>query len=173
MHFPGSKSKYCSFSVFTRTPDKPIQSLVMLSAYKPTLTWSWTHCCVIRGQGIKPHVISRINSLAPGRDGSNFKTKTIIFELIIHNNTLDTHWEIAPKWMLQNLTDGKSTLFQAMAWCCQATSHYLSQCWPRFMSPYSVTRPQRVKLCSKINVVTGLTSRHKNIMKMHMKTLLL
>ena len=24
-----------------------------------------------------------------------------------------------------------------MAWCCQATSHYMSQCWPTFMMPYS------------------------------------
>ena len=31
-----------------------------------------------------------------------------------------------------------------MAWCRQATSHYLSQCWPRSMSPYDVTRQQRV-----------------------------
>ena len=40
----------------------------------------------------------------------------------------------------------KSTLVQVMAWCCQATSHYLSQCWPRPMSPYGVTRPQWVNL---------------------------
>ena len=33
-----------------------------------------------------------------------------------------------------------------MAWCIQATSHYLSQWWPRSMSPYSVTRPEWVKL---------------------------
>ena len=33
-----------------------------------------------------------------------------------------------------------------MAWCRQATSHYLSQCWPRSLSPYGVTRPQWVKL---------------------------
>ena len=32
-----------------------------------------------------------------------------------------------------------------MAWCHQATSHYLSQCWPRSLSPYDVTRPQWVK----------------------------
>ena len=32
-----------------------------------------------------------------------------------------------------------------MAWCCQATSHYLSQCWPRSLSSYGVTRPQWVK----------------------------
>ena len=28
----------------------------------------------------------------------------------------------------------KSALARVMAWCCQATSHYLSQCWPRSMS---------------------------------------
>ena len=49
--------------------------------------------------------------------------------------------KIALRWMPLDLTDDKSTLVQVMAWCCQATSHYLSQCWPRFMSPYGVTRP--------------------------------
>ena len=39
--------------------------------------------------------------------------------------------------MPEDLTDGKSTLVQAMAWCRQATSHcWPSQCWPRTMSPY-------------------------------------
>ena len=31
-----------------------------------------------------------------------------------------------------------------MAWCRQAASHYLSQCWPRSVSPYDVNRPQWV-----------------------------
>ena len=31
-----------------------------------------------------------------------------------------------------------------MAWCRQAKSHYLSQCWPRSWSPYDVIRPQWV-----------------------------
>ena len=44
-----------------------------------------------------------------------------------------------------DLTDNKSTLVQVMAWCHQATSHYLSQCSPRSLSPYGVTRPQWVK----------------------------
>ena len=37
-----------------------------------------------------------------------------------------------------------------MAWCHQAPSHYLSQCWPRSMSspsPYDIRRPQRVNSC--------------------------
>ena len=53
-------------------------------------------------------------------------------------------YEIALRWMPLDLTDDKSTLVQVMAWCHQATSHYLSQCWPRSMSPNGVTRPQWV-----------------------------
>ena len=59
-----------------------------------------------------------------------------------------------------DLTDDMSTLVQVMAWCrqswcCQATSHYLSQCWPRSMSPYGVTRPQW------LNTVYNYTMFHK------------
>ena len=52
--------------------------------------------------------------------------------------------KIALSWMPLDLTDDKSTLVQVTAWCRQATSHYLSQCWPRSLSPYGVTRPQWV-----------------------------
>ena len=47
-----------------------------------------------------------------------------------------------------------STLVQVMAWCRQATSHYLSQCWPRSMSPNGVTRPQWINSkCPSYNSV--------------------
>ena len=55
---------------------------------------------------------------------------------------------MALTWKPQDLTDDKSTLVQVMAWCRQATSHYLSQCWPRSLSPYDVTRPQWVNQAS-------------------------
>ena len=55
--------------------------------------------------------------------------------------------EIVPRWISLDHTDDKSTWVQVMAWCHQATSHYLSQCWPRSMLPYGVTRPQWVKAC--------------------------
>ena len=51
------------------------------------------------------------------------------------------------------LTDDKSTLVQVMAWCRQATSHYLSQCWHRFMLPYGVIRSQWVKALFKTMLV--------------------
>ena len=47
----------------------------------------------------------------------------------------------ALKWMPQYTFDDELTLVQVMAWCSQTTSHYLNQCWPRFTSPYGVTRP--------------------------------
>ena len=50
--------------------------------------------------------------------------------------------------MAQDFTDDNWTLVQVMAWCRQATSHYLSQCWSRSMSPYGITRPQWVKILS-------------------------
>ena len=53
--------------------------------------------------------------------------------------------EIALIWMSMDFTDDQLTLVQVMAWCRQATSHYLSQCWLSSLSPYGVTRPQWVK----------------------------
>ena len=49
--------------------------------------------------------------------------------------------ELALRWMSLDLTDDKSTLVQVVAWCRQATSHYLSQYWLRSLSPYGITRP--------------------------------
>ena len=54
--------------------------------------------------------------------------------------------EIALILMSLDFIDDQSTLVQVMAWCRQATSHYLSQWWPRSMLPYGVTRPQWVNL---------------------------
>ena len=80
-----------------------------------------------------------INSLAPG----------IFWYLIFQIVSVIDGWgiscELSLRWMSLDLTDDKSTLVQVMAWCRQATSHYLSQWWPRFLSPNGVTRPQWVK----------------------------
>ena len=83
-----------------------------------------------------------INPLASGRCGCNFKN--IIFELISWINTLSTSRKIVVRWMPQNSAVDKSTLVQLMAWCRQATNHYLSRCWPKSMSPNGITRTQRV-----------------------------
>ena len=87
-----------------------------------------------------------INSLAPGRFEYNFRQ--VIFKLISVIDWWTWSFVQLPSnvWMSPDLTEHKSTLVQVMAWCCQATSHYLSQCWPRSVSPYGVIRPQWVKL---------------------------
>ena len=52
--------------------------------------------------------------------------------------------EVSPVKLLSNefhgadRTDDKPTLVQVMAWCRQATSHYMDQCWPKSMSPKGV-----------------------------------
>ena len=46
--------------------------------------------------------------------------------------------------MPQNSFDDKSTLVQVLAWCLQAASHYLNQCWSRVMSPDGVAGPKCV-----------------------------
>ena len=39
---------------------------------------------------------------------------------------------------------GRPALVQVMAWCFQATTHYLNLCWPRSVLPYDVTGSQWV-----------------------------
>ena len=82
------------------------------------------------------------NSLTPER----FERIWVIFK----DNLVIDSWgitcEIALRWMSPDLPDDKSTLAQVMAWCLQAPSHYLSQCWPRSMLPNDVIRPQWVNL---------------------------
>ena len=97
---------------------------------------------MIAGNVIYTSVIFIINSSAPGRFQITFRQ--VIFKLTLVNGGWGISFEIALRWMPLDLTDDKSTLVQVMAWCRQATSHYLSQCWPRSMLSNGVTRPQWV-----------------------------
>ena len=67
------------------------------------------------------------NSLVPGR--SECDPKNVFFNLVLLIGIFRSSYDNALRWMPQDLTDDKSTLVQVMAWCHQATSHYLSQCW--------------------------------------------
>ena len=69
---------------------------------------------------------------------------------ILQNNSSGNRYEMALMLKPQNLTNELSIMVQVMAWCHQATSHYLSQCWPRSMSPYGVTRTQWVNTDNKM-----------------------
>ena len=104
-------------------------------------SWLINYLCLLQGHALA--IFPVVNSLAPGKFEWNFRH--VIFKQILVIDGWGISCEIALRWISLNLTDDKSTLVQVMAWCHQATSHYLSQCWLRSLSPYGVTRPQWVK----------------------------
>ena len=61
----------------------------------------------------------------------------VLFKLTLVTDSWVISCEIPLSWVSLNLPDDKWALVPVMAWCHQATSHYLNQCWPRSMSPYS------------------------------------
>ena len=88
-----------------------------------------------------------LNTLAPGKFEWNFRH--VIFKQILVIDDWGISCEIALIWMSLDFTDGQSTLVEVMACCRQATSlaaasHYLSQCWPKSLSPNVVTWPKWV-----------------------------
>ena len=77
--------------------------------------------CKISAILLRPHCV---NSLAPGRFENNFQN--VFFKLISWIDTLSNSCETVLRRMPQNPSDDKTTLVQVMAWCHQATSHYLT-----------------------------------------------
>ena len=116
-----------------------------------------------RNQGHISYLSSVINSLAPGR--FQFSLREVIFKLILVNGGWGISYEIALRWMPLDLTDDKPTLVQVMAWCPRASSHYLSQCCHRSMSPNDITRLQCVNLlCQQPILINSLSpGRHSSI----------
>ena len=101
------------------------------------------------------------NSLAPGRFEWYFRE--IDFKPMSMMDGWGISREIALRWMLLDLTDGKSALVQVMAWCRQATSHYLSNVDLDLLSPYGVTRPQWVKKSTdfSLHIITIIKEKWK------------
>ena len=97
-----------------------------------------------------------INPLPPGKSEWNFRY--VIFKQILVIDGWGIFCEIVLIWMSLEFTDDQSTLVQVMAWCRQATSHYLSQCGPRSLSPYRITRPQRVNSLASEGCESNFTS---------------
>ena len=119
-----------------------------LTDNKSTVVWLMAWCWIENKSLSKPNLSQFINSLAPGKFELNFRS--LIFQIISVIDGWGISCDLALRSISLDLTDDKSTLVQGMAWCRQATSHYLSHCRPRLLSPYGVTRPQWVKLkCNK------------------------
>ena len=84
-----------------------------------------------------------LNSMTLRRCGNN--SKSIISDNMPRIKFMNNSCESAPMWMPHNTFADKSALDEVMVWYRQATSHYLSQCWRRSVSPYGVTRSQWVE----------------------------
>ena len=102
--------------------------------------WPAIRC---RGNHCQAHFCF-IESLAPGRCGSNFKSvisEHMCYTLQFKSYSAGTCSQVNPtghqEWY-------KSILVQIMAWCRQAISHYLNQCLPGSMTPCGVTMPQSI-----------------------------
>ena len=132
---------FCFFFIFSNLLFVCLQVCQM-----PVMPHQWaTHNETPQHNKVCSTTYTLINSLAPGRFEGNFRS--VIFKLIIKKLVTEVSSVKLPSPECHRtlLTNDKSTLVQVMAWCCQATSHYLSQCWPSFLLPYGITRPQWVK----------------------------
>ena len=136
-HSSFSGTCWSNLLVFLVTVNSAMSIPVRLSQIVLLLTLQW-----LQWPG---HQQVLFNSLAPGRFERNFRH--VIFKQISVIDGWRICCEIALIWMSLDFIDDQSTLVQVMAWCRQATSHYMSQCWPRSMSPFGVNRPQWVNAC--------------------------
>ena len=106
--------------------DKPLS--------EPLMVRLPTHICVTWPQWV--------NSLVPGRCSCNLVL--VIVRFILRLDILTICYEITLGWIPKDLTDYLSKLVQVMVWHHQATSHYLSQCWPGTMLTYRIIKPQTI-----------------------------
>ena len=99
--------------------------------------WFETPSCLLwrHRNGFSSHP-SRINPLSLGKFSSI--SKCVSLKHFVMNDIWNSFCAIDLSQMPAGLIDDKSAMAQVMAWCRQATSHYLSQGCPRSMSPCDV-----------------------------------
>ena len=109
-----------------------IQSAIVASTTCPFTTGHPVHWGAWYNQEFSTH--------GPLPEGYSNIFKYVIFKHFDVDNVQNSFCEIALSWMLTGLIHDKSILVQVMVWCRHAASHFLNQCWPRFMSSHRVTR---------------------------------
>ena len=129
-----------------------LEVLVLLKEFQRRWPWNLStispvHMLCAQGNWVQPIYtwndkrVGPINSL-PLSDLNEILGR-YFWNLVIDRSGISC--EIAFRWMSLDFTHDKSTLVQVMAWRRQATLHYLSQSWPRSLSPYGMTGPQCIQ----------------------------
>ena len=135
-------------------PHESIPSTLALSMSRSIRTCKFNLCFLAKTLCIKGEFLATFKKITywtfcqligPLRD-----LNEMIFEPISVTVGCSISCEIVPRWLSLDLTDDKSSLVQVMAWCHQATSHYLSQCWPRSLSPSGNKASVDPDLCCNI-----------------------
>ena len=87
-----------------------------------------------------------INSLPPGR--CSCRSKCVIFKDDLIIGAFNISNKMTVRWMPQDLIGDRLKLVHVMAWCRQALSHNLNQCWPSSVMWYDISRVQWVYMNS-------------------------
>ena len=90
-----------------------------------------------------------INSLSPGRFEFTFKIKKFKSTLVVDGCSISC--EIALRWTSLDLTDDES-IGSGSGLVPSGSKPLPEPCWPRFMSPYGVTRPQWVNYVFELSM---------------------
>ena len=123
---------------------------------------TWQDCC-LRNIGSHPGH-ARLKTFSPRQNGCHFADN--IFKCIFFN---ENYCIISLKCFPKCPIDNMSALVQVMAWCHQAPSHYLNQCWPISMTLRSVFGLNELKIGWKWKwycplTITRITYTHSHIL---------
>ena len=117
-------------------------AMELLRSWAKPSRWSATIVfiyCWARYQPMREYV----NSLSPVKCGYDLECVNYEHNLGIY--ILSNQVNITLEWMPEDVVDNKSTSVPVIAWCREATSHYMNEFWLRTSKPYDVTRAQSVK----------------------------
>ena len=102
-------------------------------------------CCVLlqfENGRFYPYSSELLNSLAPGKFEWNFKCA--IFKWILVADGWGISCDFSPNMNMTGLHLWSINIDSGNGLVPSGNNHYLSQCWPRYVLPYGVTRPQWV-----------------------------
>ena len=132
-------------SIFVDMPSVTVVDIDIAGVCPGCVYYIWLISPGLSVLGSVDRLVGIMNSLVP--EWRQF-CKYIFQTHFTRIDVFSTSCEICLRWVPHDPIDDKSTLDQVMAWCRQATSHYMRKCWPRSLLPYCVTRhSESIMIC--------------------------